>query len=91
MKRKREKWRLPKPFEISKVNKDGSQSRTRGEPLICGLIKHKNDETLSTDMFAECCDCGLTHHYMFNVMKPQKNGEWYLIMRVYRVPGTGKV
>lgn len=52
------------------------------------LVKHDNDSSLCADTFIECCDCGLTHHRTYNVVKPP-NGKWYLIERAYRVPGTG--
>ena len=85
---KREQWRLPKPFETAKTV-DGRIQRHDGEHRFYELVKHANDRTLSADTFIECCDCGLTHHYTYNVMKTQ-DGNWYLVHRAYRVPGTGK-
>ena len=85
---KREQWRLPKTFRPAKVKK-GTIQRHDGEPRIFSLTKHENDRSLSTDTFVECCDCGLTHHHIYNVIKPP-NGKWYLLVRAYRQPGTGK-
>ena len=87
MSAKREQWRLPKAFKPdSEVNE--RRYRHDGEPRLYDLVKHVNDRSLSTDTYIECCDCGLTHHYTYNVMKTP-DGNWYLMMRAYRVPGTG--
>ncbi|KKL18799.1 hypothetical protein LCGC14_2471900 [marine sediment metagenome] len=84
---KREQWRLPKAFQPDqKVNE--TRQRHDGEPRIYDLVKHANDRSLSADTFIECCGCGLTHHNTFNVMKTP-DGKWYLMLRAYRVPGTG--
>ena len=84
---KRKQWRLPETFKPAKVKND-SQQRSDGEPRFYQLIKHGNDKTLTTHYFDVCCDCGLTHHEMFNLLKVKKG--WYLVTRAYRVPGTGK-
>ena len=83
---KRERWRLPKSFKPAKVKK-GRIQRSDGEPQVYLLTKHNNDKTLTTHCFDVCCDCGLTHHLTFNVLKVRK--KWYLVERAYRVPGTG--
>ena len=87
MTKKRQKWQLPKTFKPAKI-KNESQQRYDGEPRLHRLDKHANDRTLSTHDFDVCCDCGLTHHVTFNVVKVRK--KWYLLERAYRVPGTGK-
>ena len=86
---KREQWRLPKTFKPAKVKKDGSRQRYDGEPRFHDLVKHANDQTLSADTFVKCCGCGLTHLNIYNVLETP-NGKWHLLVRVYRVPGTGK-
>ena len=85
---KREQWRLPKTFKTAKVV-NGSIQRHDGEPRLYELVKHLGDRTLSVDTFIECCDCGLNHHHTFNVLTTP-DGNWYLVHRAYRVPGTGK-
>ncbi|KKM19065.1 hypothetical protein LCGC14_1659440 [marine sediment metagenome] len=87
MAKSREKWRLPKAFKPAKVKK-GCIQRSDGEPRFYRLTKHDNDKTLTTHCFNMCCDCGLTHHLTFNVLKAGK--KWYLVERAYREPGTGK-
>ena len=84
--KKRTQWRLPKTFKPNKLV-NGFIQRVDGEPRTHLLTKHENDHTLSTDTFVECCDCGLTHHLTYNVMRVR--AEWYLLVRAYRVPGTG--
>ena len=86
--KKREQWRLPPTFKPKPV-KDGAQQRHDGEPRFYELKKFENDRTLHTDVFNACCDCGLKHHYTYNVLKTP-DGTWYLVSRAYRVPGTGK-
>ena len=88
MKRKREKWLLPKTFK-TKRSKKGRHQRQDGEPIIHELVRHANDRTLTADTASECCDCGLTHTRTYNVFRVS-SGKWYLIERVYRVPSTGK-
>jgi len=83
-----EKWKLPKNF-VPEPTENGSKLSHDGEPAVYELTKHPNDATLITDRFIECCDCGLTHHHTYNVVR-NKKGKWYLVERSYRVPGTGK-
>lgn len=79
MPKKREQWRLPKEFIPDSIS-DELRQRYDGEPCIYTLVKHGNDRTLVTD--------GLTHHRTFNVFKTP-DGNWYLMIRSYSVPGTG--
>ena len=85
---KREQWRLPKAFKPD-LEVNGRIQRHEGEPRFHELVKHESDRTLSVDTFIECCDCGLTHHHTYNVIKTC-TGKWYLVHRAYRIPGTGK-
>lgn len=84
---KREQWRLPKTYAVKRLKK-GMIQRVDGEPRLHLLEKHANDRTLSTEVFIECCGCGLTHLHTYNVV--HGTTEWYLLTRAYRVPGSGK-
>ncbi len=84
---KREQWRLPKAFKPD-LEVNGRLQRYNGEPRYHNLVKHENDRTLSADTYVECCGCGLTHHNTYNVVITP-SGKWHLIVRAYRVPGTG--
>jgi len=88
MSKSREQWRLPKVFKPAKIKK-GRHQRHDGEPVIHRLVRHANDKTLTADTTSECCDCGLTHTRTYNIFRVSSN-KWYLVERVYRVPGTGK-
>ena len=86
--KKREQWKLPKTFEEAPVVV-GNIQRHDGEPRHYALVKHENDSSLRADAFVSCCDCGLTHHYTYNVFK-EPRGTWYLQIRAYRSPHKGK-
>ena len=88
MAKKREKWRLPKTFKVAKKKK-GTIQRQDGEPVFLTLKKHENDRTLTTNETIKCCDCGLAHSQSYNVFKTPDDA-WYLVVRSYRLPGTGK-
>ena len=88
MTRKREAWRLPKTTKRETLP-DGGVSIRDGEPRMHRLTKWDNDETLRTDVFISCCGCGLTHHNTYNVVKTP-NGDWWLNLRSYAIPNTGK-
>ena len=81
---KREQWRLPKTFEPAKVI-EAYQQFCDGEPDALSLIKYTNDNTLSTHEYIKCCDCGLAHLRIYNVIKTP-DGRWYIKVRSYRVP-----
>lgn len=85
--KKREKWRLPKTFKIAKAKK-GLIQRHDGEPQFFELTKHANDRGLTTNTIVACCDCGLTHNYVYNIFKAKRT--WYLGVRAYRLPDTKK-
>ena len=87
MSNKRARWRLPKTFKATKVKK-GVQQRYDGEPRFYELGKFANDKTLTTHYIDKCCGCGLEHQNTYNVLKVKK--KWYMIVRAYRLPGTGK-
>ena len=91
-KRKRPQlWQLPATFKQAKKIKEAIQ-RHDGEPTFHDLRKFANDRTLSTNVFKECCGCGLLHHYTINVLSVKtgkKPPEWFVVMRAHRVPGTG--
>ena len=80
----RDQWRLPKTFKTAKI-KDGKRQRHDGEPRFFDLVKHENDRTLTADEVVSCCDCGLTHHHVYNVIRAS-SGKWYLSIRAYRMP-----
>ncbi len=85
---KRKKWKLPKTFKPNKAKK-GFRIRQDGEPSFLELAKHDNDQTLHAHEVTKCCDCGLTHLHTYSIMRTPK-GYWFIIVRAYRVPGTGK-
>lgn len=87
--KKREQWRLPKTFEVSVQDDDHHVQRHDGEPVLHHLENHANDRTMSTRAWTKCCDCGLTHLHTYNVMKGP-DGNWWLLTRAYRVPGSTK-
>lgn len=87
MAKKRQKWKLPKTYKTKKSN-GGRVVRIDGEPRFYELVKFDGDRTLITDTYLECCDCGLTHHHTFNVLKVR--GTWFINHRAYRVPTSGK-
>jgi len=89
MTKKREAWRLPKIQKHNKVDEYGMIQRRDGEPRIHKLTLWSNDRTLCTDSVVTCCDCGLTHNMTYNVLKTP-DGDWHLLIRAYRIPGTGK-
>ena len=78
------KWKLPAEFKEATL-RDGSIQRHDGEPRLYELTRFSNDRTLHVDTYIECCDCSLTHHYLYNVLKTP-DGKWYLQARAYRVP-----
>lgn len=85
--RSRTHWKLPKTYKPDERS-DGHRV-VDGEPIHHQLRRYDNDRTLTADAFVECCDCGLTHHYVFNV-RTSPDGSWWLMRRAYRVPNTGK-
>lgn len=86
--RRASSWKLP-PVYKQRYAKDGIWTRQSGEPRISMLTRHANDNTLTCSVDNECCDCGLRHMNVYNVMRGP-NGQWYLLNRVYRIDGTGK-
>lgn len=87
-----ERWGLPKTFKPSK-NKNGFIIRHDGEPRFYELTKHANDKSLTADSLVKCCDCGLVHHYTYNVFAVKQKGKksrWYIGLRAYRIE-DGKV
>lgn len=87
--KRRAAWSLPKTFVEAAADKNGDVQRFDGEPRFLPLAKHENDRSLCTSSYGRCCGCGLEHHYTYNVIKTP-DGEWYVVVRAYRVPGSGR-
>lgn len=64
--------------------RDGDQNRN-GEGTWTPLRRFQADRTLRGALWIECCSCGFTHCYTFEVLKDPdgQKGLWWLIKRGY--------
>lgn len=72
----------PKPTKTEVKN--GCNLRSNGEAIVIGLDRWGNDRTARGSEQSVCCDCGLQHLNIYEVvLGPNKS--FYLIKRAYRV------
>lgn len=78
----------PKAYKHGSEAPD-KESNIDGEGSWIYLRRFENDGTLKGRIWTSCCDCGLEHLYIYNVVR-LKSGDWWLIKTPYRDYKTGK-
>ena len=73
---------LPKPKKLK--YKYGMQWNSDGDCTLIPLVRQQNDRSVRGAVTNTCCDCGLTHIYLFEVFRGP-NGDFFLNKRAHRV------